>query len=136
MTQRQSRTKVRRSPGRPRFPSRRGVAMLSSASLFDTKERVKQAIDIVDLVGGYLSLRRQGRNFVALCPWHDDRRPSLQVSPDRQTFKCWVCNIGGDVFSFVMQREGVTFPEALAMLAERAGIILEQRPPRTHSHAS
>ena len=100
---------------------------MTSASSSDTKERVKQAIDIVDLVGSYLSLRRQGRNFVALCPWHDDRRPSLQVSPDRQTFKCWVCNIGGDVFSFVMQREGVTFPEALAMLAERAGIVLEPR---------
>jgi DNA primase len=104
-----------------------GVAILSSASSFDNKERVKQAIDIVDLVGGYISLRRQGRNFVGLCPWHDDRRPSLQISPDRQTFKCWVCNIGGDVFSFLMQREGVTFPEALAMLAERAGIVLEPR---------
>ena len=92
----------------------------------DAKERVRQAVDIVDLVGSYLSLRREGRGFKALCPWHDDTRPSLQVNPDRQSFKCWVCDIGGDVFSFIMQMEGVTFPEALSLLAERAGITLEK----------
>ena len=97
---------------------------VSSGSSLDAKEQVKQATDIVDLVGSFLPLRRQGRNFVALCPWHDDTRPSLQVNPDRQSFKCWVCDIGGDVFSFLMQMEGVSFPEALAMLAERAGIAL------------
>lgn len=108
---------------------------LPSASSHELKERVKQAVDIVDLVGGYMSLRREGRNFVGLCPWHDDRRPSMQVNPERQTFKCWVCNLGGDVFSFVMQREGVTFPEALAMLAERAGIQLEERRPSSYRGA-
>jgi DNA primase len=92
----------------------------------DAKERIKQTIDIVDLVGSYLSLRRQGRNYVALCPWHDDSRPSLQINPDRQTFKCWVCNLGGDIFSFVMQKEGVEFREALEMLAEKAGITLDE----------
>ena len=90
----------------------------------DAKEQVRQAIDIVDLIGKYVQLRRQGRGYVALCPWHDDSRPSLQINPERQTFKCWVCDIGGDVFSFVMKMEGVTFPEALAMLAERAAITL------------
>ncbi len=98
-------------------------------SNFDAKERIRQAVDIVDLVGSYLALRRQGRNFVGICPWHDDSRPSLQVNPERQTFKCWVCDLGGDVFSFVMQREGVEFPEALAMLAERAGVVLQPRGP-------
>jgi DNA primase len=102
---------------------------LSSGSSLDAKERVKQAVDIVDLVGSFIQLRRQGRNFVGLCPWHDDSRPSLQVNPDRQSFKCWVCDIGGDVFSFIMQMEGVTFPEALAMLAERAGIALKPASP-------
>jgi DNA primase len=97
-----------------------------SFSSYDTKERVRQAVDLVDLVGSVISLRRQGRNFVGLCPWHDDSRPSLQVNPERQSWKCWVCNLGGDVFSFVMQREGVTFPEAMAMLAERARIVLEE----------
>jgi DNA primase len=98
---------------------------------FDSKERVKQAIDIVDLVGSHIQLRRQGRNYVGLCPWHDDSRPSLQVNPERQSFKCWVCDIGGDVFSFVMKMEGVEFREALEMLADRAGIVIE-RPRRGH----
>src|SRR6201984_799286 len=98
-----------------------GVALQSS---FDDKERVRQAIDIVDLVGSYLQLRREGRGYKALCPWHDDSRPSLQVNPERQSFKCWVCDIGGDIVSFVMKMENVEFPEALAMLAQRAGIPL------------
>ena len=97
---------------------------MSLTSSLDTKERVRQANDIVDLVGQHISLRREGRLYKGLCPWHDDSRPSLQVNPERQTYKCWVCDIGGDVFSFVMQREGVSFPEALAMLADRAGIEL------------
>jgi len=98
---------------------------------FDSKERVKQAVDIVDLVGSHIQLRRQGRNYVGLCPWHDDSRPSLQVNPERQSFKCWVCDIGGDVFSFVMKMEGVEFREALEMLADRAGIVIE-KPHQRH----
>ncbi len=99
-------------------------------SSFDAKEQVRQAIDIVDLLGKYnLQLRRQGRNYVTHCPWHDDTRPSLQVNPERQSWKCWPCDIGGDIFSFVMKMEGVDFPQALAMLADRAGITL-QRPSR------
>ncbi len=103
---------------------------LTVSSSFDAKEQVRQATDIVDLVGQYLQLRRQGRNYVALCPWHDDTRPSLQVNPERQSFKCWVCDVGGDVFSFLMQIEGIEFREALAMLADRAGIPLRSQPPR------
>lgn len=95
----------------------------------DVKEQVRQATDIVDLVGGYLELRRQGRNFVARCPWHDDRRPSLNVNQERQSWRCWVCNIGGDIFDFVMQKERIAFPEALRMLAERAGIKLVTQAP-------
>ena len=90
----------------------------------DAKEQVRQATDIVELVGKHLDLRRAGRNFVGRCPWHDDRKPSLNVNPDRQTWKCWVCDIGGDVFSFVMKREACDFREALKMLADRAGIQL------------
>jgi len=96
-------------------------------SSFDAKEQVRQAIDIVDLLGKYnLQLRRQGRSYVTHCPWHDDSRPSLQVNPERQSWKCWPCDIGGDIFSFVMKMEGVDFPEALAMLADRAGIKLQK----------
>ncbi|MCI0492378.1 MAG: DNA primase [Planctomycetes bacterium] len=90
----------------------------------DAKEQVRQAVDIVDFIGGYIQLRRQGRNFVGLCPWHDDSRPSLQVNPQRQSWKCWVCDVGGDVFSFAMKVEGLEFREALEMLADRAGIQL------------
>lgn len=98
---------------------------VSLGSSNDLKEQVRQATDIVELVGSYVSLRRQGRNYVGLCPWHDDSKPSLQVNAERQSFKCWVCDIGGDVFSFVMQMEGVTFPEAMNLLAEKAGIALK-----------
>ncbi len=107
---------------------------VSTSSPLDNKELVRQAIDIVDLVGSHVQLRRQGRIYVGLCPWHDDTKPSMQVNPERQSFKCWVCDIGGDVFSFVMQMEGVEFREALSMLADRAGITLQSH--RGHSHAS
>jgi DNA primase len=99
---------------------------VSFATANDAKERIRQAIDIVDLLRDYLGdVQREGRNYKALCPWHDDSRPSLKINPERQTYKCWVCDIGGDIFSFVMQYEGVTFPEALRTLADKAGIQLE-----------
>ncbi len=88
----------------------------------DLRERVREATDIVDLVGSYISLRRAGRAMTGLCPWHEDSRPSLQVNPERQTFRCWVCNLGGDVFSFLMKMEKLEFREALEQLADRAGI--------------
>lgn len=97
---------------------------MSLTSLQDAKEQIRQAIDIVDLIGGYVALRRQGRSYVGLCPWHDDARPSFTVNQERQSFKCWPCNIGGDVFTFIMRAEGVEFREALEMLAERAGVSL------------
>jgi len=89
---------------------------------FDLKERVRMAVDLVDVISSHLELTPQGRGFVARCPWHDDRRPSLQVNPQRQTWKCWVCDIGGDVYSYVMRRDGVDFVEALKILADKAGI--------------
>jgi DNA primase len=97
---------------------------VSSISSHDAKEQIKQAVDIVDLVGDYLTLRREGRGYKALCPWHNDSRPSLQINPERQSWKCWVCNVGGDIFAFVMKIEGVEFREALSMMARRAGIAL------------
>ena len=111
------------------------MALMFDSSL-ELKQRVKDATDIVDLVGSYLQLRREGRGYKALCPWHDDQRPSLQINPERQSFKCWVCNLGGDVFAFLMQMEGVAFPEALRMLADRAGIALDQSESRQARGAS
>jgi DNA primase len=102
----------------------------------DVREEIRQRIDIADLVGSYLTLQRQGRVLVGLCPWHDDSRPSLRVDPDRQSFKCWVCNIGGDIFSFVQQMEKVSFPEAKRMLAERAGVAMAGRPDRSADGAT
>ncbi|MDA0658057.1 MAG: DNA primase [Planctomycetota bacterium] len=106
----------------------------SPLSLQDAKERIRQSIDIVELVGRYLELRPQGRIFVALCPWHNDSRPSLQVNPERQSWKCWPCDLGGDIFSFVMQQEGVEFGQALRILAEITGIALA--PTRASSHSA
>jgi DNA primase len=90
---------------------------------------IKNAIDIVALVGDYnLHLRRVGSKYKALCPFHDDHNPSLEVNPERQSFKCWSCGAGGDIFDFVKNIEHVDFPEALRMLADRAGIVLERQP--------
>ena len=105
---------------------------MSPLGAFDAKERIRQETDIAELVGESIPLRRQGKMFVGVCPWHDDSRPSLQVNPERQSWKCWVCDIGGDVFSFMMKRENVEFREALQMLGERSGIDLREalgRPP-------
>ena len=95
---------------------------MSSGLDFDVKDRVKQATDIVDLIGSDLPLRRQGSIYVGHCPWHDDSRPSFQVNPAKQSWVCWPCSVRGDVFDFVMRRESVDFREALVILAERAGI--------------
>ncbi|MGI9472413.1 MAG: DNA primase [Rubripirellula sp.] len=93
---------------------------------FDLKERVRSSVDIVDVIGATLELQPQGRNLVARCPWHNDRRPSMTINQERQTWKCWPCDIGGDVFSFVMRRDGVDFPTAIRTLAELAGIPIEE----------
>jgi DNA primase len=91
----------------------------------DTRERVRSANDIVDVIGSYLPLKRAGANFVTLCPFHKERTPSFNVNPHRQTFHCFGCNKGGDVFTFVMEYDSVDFVEALRRLADRAKIPLE-----------
>ena len=97
---------------------------LNSNSDYDAKDRVKQATDVVDLVGSMITLRRQGSIYVGHCPWHEDTRPSFQVNPTRQTWACWPCGIRGDVFDFMMRWEKVEFRESLTLLAERANIPL------------
>lgn len=91
----------------------------------DRVKQVKQANDIVDVVGGYLALRPAGGTFKGLCPFHDDHRPSFDVDPRRQRYRCWSCGKYGDVLSFVQEQERVSFTEALEMLARRAGIALD-----------
>lgn len=97
---------------------------MSFAQLTEVKERIRESVEIADLVGSYMDLRRKGTSFVGLCPWHNDSNPSFDVNPSRQTWRCWVCGEGGDLFSFVMKYEGVEFIEALRMLADRVGIEL------------
>ena len=89
--------------------------------------QILQATNIVDLVGTYLALKPQGKDLVGLCPFHNDRRPSMYVSPAKQIFKCFACGAGGDVIKFTMLKERMTFPEAVKYLAERANIELPER---------
>jgi DNA primase len=91
-----------------------------------TLAAIKNAVDIVSLVADYgLSSHRTGTKLKTLCPFHDDHNPSLELNPERQSYKCWSCGAGGDIFTFVKEIERVDFPEAVRMLAERAGITLE-----------
>ena len=90
----------------------------------ELKEEIRSANDIVDVVSQYVTLKRSGRNFFGLCPFHREKSPSFSVSPDRQYFHCFGCHKGGDVFTFVSEIEKVSFKEALEMLAERAGVSL------------
>ncbi len=88
-------------------------------------QRVQQANDIVDVVGEHVSLKKKGRELLGLCPFHEDHRPSMNVNPVKQIFKCFACGAGGDVLKFIQMREGLTFPQAVERLAERAGIALK-----------
>ncbi|MEI6389750.1 MAG: DNA primase [Verrucomicrobiota bacterium] len=97
------------------------------AGLFSaaTREQIRAASDIVDVIGSYLPLKRAGANFVALCPFHKEKTPSFNVNPHRQIFHCFGCHKGGDVFTFVKEYENIDFPEAVRRLADRAKIPLE-----------
>ena len=88
-------------------------------------DQIRAASDIVEIIGSYLPLKRAGANFVALCPFHKEKTPSFNVSPQRQIFHCFGCHKGGDVFRFIQEYEGVNFGEAVRRLAERARIPLE-----------
>ncbi|MFQ5657350.1 MAG: DNA primase [Candidatus Methylomirabilales bacterium] len=90
-------------------------------------EQVQNASSIVEVVEGYLPLKQTGKYFRALCPFHSEKTPSFTVNPERQIFYCFGCGEGGDVFRFLMRREGFTFPEAVRHLAQRAGIPLPER---------
>ncbi|MFO7942197.1 MAG: DNA primase [Bacillota bacterium] len=90
----------------------------------ESVDRVRELSDLAEIVSEYVTLRKRGSNLVGLCPFHEERTPSFTVSPDRQLFYCFGCGAGGDVFNFIMMIEGMTFPEALRYLAERAGVEL------------
>ena len=87
-------------------------------------QQVAQATDIVELIGQYVALTRRGREFVSVCPFHDDHKPSMYVSPAKQIFKCFACGAGGGVYQFLVLYDKLAFPEAVRALAERAHIPL------------
>lgn len=91
-------------------------------------QQVAQATDIVEMIGKYVALKRRGKEFVGLCPFHDDKSPSMYVTPVKQIFKCFACGAGGGVYQFMMLYEKLAFPEAVRTLAERANIPLPQLP--------
>lgn len=89
---------------------------------------IRSQADVVDIVGRYLPLVKKGKSYAAVCPFHDDHSPSLSLSQDKQIYKCFVCNAGGNVFTFVQNYENISFPEAVAKVAEYIGYKLEYDP--------
>src|SRR6202040_3030890 len=88
----------------------------------ETIEQVAAANDVVEVIGSYFPLKRAGANFKALCPFHQEKTPSFHVNPQRQTFHCFGCGVGGSVFRFVMEYEHLDFPAVVRKLAARVGI--------------
>ena len=92
----------------------------------DLVEEVRLKNDIVDVISGYVRLRRQGSRYFGLCPFHSEKSPSFSVSADRQMYYCFGCHAGGNVFTFLMEYENYTFPEAMKHLADRCGMALPE----------
>ena len=91
----------------------------------DQVEEVKSKTDIVSVIGEYVDLKKAGRNFKGLCPFHSEKTPSFMVSPELQIFKCFGCGHSGDSYTFLQEHEGMDFPESLRVLAKRAGVKLK-----------
>lgn len=98
-------------------------------------EEIRLRNDIVDVIADYVRLKKQGRNFAGLCPFHSEKTPSFVVHPDNQVFRCYGCGEGGNVFGFLMKKEGLTFPEAVKLLADKSGIKLpDPQDPAEHKN--
>ncbi|MBI4715571.1 MAG: DNA primase, partial [Nitrospirae bacterium] len=97
--------------------------------------QVRESQDIVEIISGYLSLKKTGQNYTGLCPFHSEKTPSFTVSPVKQLFHCFGCGAGGDVFHFLMRHDHLTFPEAIRFLARRSGIPVAEERERTGDEA-
>lgn len=93
----------------------------------DIIEEVRSRNDIVDVIGGYVSLKHKGNSYTACCPFHHEKTPSFHVSRDKQMYHCFGCGVGGNVYTFIMEYENFSFPEAVQLLAERSGIELPEQ---------
>jgi len=93
-------------------------------------DEVRNATDIVDYIGSFVKLKKRGKNYVGLCPFHTEKTPSFNVSAERQMYHCFGCGVGGNVFTYVMEYEKVSFTEAVRSLAEKAGITLPEYSPQ------
>jgi len=102
----------------------------------DIIRRVRDSVDIYDLVSGYVSLKKAGKNWLGLCPFHSEKTPSFNVNPAKQIFHCFGCGVGGDAFKFLELQEGLNFPEAVKHIAGRAGITLPESRPRADEKKS
>lgn len=102
----------------------------------EKKEEVRQAADIVEVVEDYVKLKRSGRSWKGLCPFHDEKTPSFHVTPDLGIYKCFGCGESGDVFNFVMEMEGVGFVEAMRSLADRYGVTLPEEDEELSEESS
>ncbi len=91
----------------------------------DKIKEIREKADIVDIISDYINVEQKGKNFFAICPFHDDHNPSLSVSKEKQIFNCFTCQTGGNVFSFVMEYENVSFPEAVKIVGDRIGINVD-----------
>lgn len=86
---------------------------------------IRKSVNIVDIIGEYISIEQKGRNYFAICPFHDDHNPSMSISPEKQIYTCFVCGAHGNVFNFIMDYENVSFIESVSMIAKRSGIPLD-----------
>src|SRR4029077_10071466 len=127
----------RRRAGCPKTPAARGhprgavlaIIYVEAVALYtaDSKERVRDAVDFVELVSAHTELRRAGpARYEGRWPFHDERTPSFGIDPQQKVYYCFGCNASGDVFTFVQEKEGVDFKGALELLAERVGVELER----------
>ncbi|HHT9135430.1 MAG TPA: DNA primase, partial [Candidatus Avalokitesvara rifleensis] len=88
---------------------------------------IQRLTNIVEVINRHVNLKRAGKNYIGLCPFHSEKTPSFSVSPEKQLYKCFGCGEGGTVFTFLMKKEGLSFPEALRILAERARVDIPKR---------